>query len=55
MRCFVFVALGVAFLRVFPVPAGFFFLGGHPPLLAGSGREKENSKGWPTAHLGGLP
>ena len=34
VRCFVFVALGVAFLRVFPVPAGFFFLGGHPPLLA---------------------
>ena len=47
------MALGAAFLRDFPVPAGFFLVGEPPPLLAGSGREKVNSKVWPIAHLCG--
>ena len=39
---------GVAFRDVFT--AGFFQLWGRPPLLAGFGREKVNSKVWPIAH-----
>ena len=39
---------GVAFRDVFT--AGLFQLWGRPPLLAGFGREKVNSKVWPIAH-----
>ena len=39
---------GVAFRDVFT--AGLFQLWGCPPLLAGFGREKVNSKVWPIAH-----
>ena len=41
--------LGVVFRAGFPTR--FFLLAGRPPALAGSGREKVNSKVWPTAHL----
>ena len=44
--------LGVVFRAGFPTR--FFLLAGRPPALAGSGREKVNSKVWPTAHLCGL-
>ena len=45
---------GVAFRDVFT--AGLFQLWGRPPLLAGFGREKVNSKVWPIAHsCGGTP
>ena len=43
---------GVAFRDVFT--AGLFQLWGRPPLLAGFGREKVNSKVWPIAHSCGL-
>ena len=43
--------LGVVFRAGFPTR--FFLLAGRPPALAGSGREKVNSKVWPTAHLCG--
>ena len=43
---------GVAFRDVFT--AGLFQLWGCPPLLAGFGREKVNSKVWPIAHSCGV-
>ena len=43
--------LGVVFRAGFPTR--FFLLAGRLPALAGSGREKVNSKVWPTAHLCG--
>ena len=53
VRCFGFVALGVAFLRVSPFLPDCFLLGWPPPLLAGPGREMVCSKVYPTAHDGG--
>ena len=49
-RGFGFLAFGVAFRDVFT--AGLFQLWGCPPLLAGFGREKVNSKVWPIARGG---